>query len=78
MRARFTTTQPVGSSGRTVSVEWELWTVENEDEPNPLRRWGVRWRHAGDLGDYRQVFTPCRADLPTLIVEIIEDPYYRN
>ena len=63
---------PVGSSGRSVVTVWDVWAVI-DDQAAPTRRYGIRWRHAGDLGEYRQRFTPCAADLPTLAAEIIKE-----
>ena len=69
------TTTPVGNSGRSITTKWEIWETIDKDCPNPLRRYGVAWRMAGDLGEYRQRFTPCESDLALLVSQIQKDPY---
>ena len=69
------TATPVGSSGRTVGTAWEVCATIDTEEPNPLRRYSVRVRLAGDLGDYRAKYVACLSDLPTLAATAIRDPY---
>ena len=65
----------VGSSGRTVRTVWTVSAIIDTDEPNPLRRYGVFVRMAGELGDYRAKYVACLADLPTLAAAALRDPY---
>lgn len=54
------------------------WTVTariDEESTNPLRRYGVLVRVAGDLGEYSARFVACRADLPLLAAAAMRDPY---
>lgn len=68
----FTITEPRPG----VRQGWQITARIDMDHPNPLHRYGVLVRMAGDMGECRARYVPCLADLPRLVATAMADPYY--